>query len=129
MALVLKRKHRWRVVCVHAGLLGFIALMVFPFLMIVSISLRPGNFAGGSILPHSISLEHWKLALGISYIDFDGHLIKPPFPVIQWIWNSLKVAFISAVVCLLLSITSAYAFARMRFPGRGALLNGLLLLQ
>ena len=50
MALVLKKKHRWRVIGVHAGLLAFIALMVFPFLMIVSISLRPGNFAGGSIL-------------------------------------------------------------------------------
>ena len=129
MAIVLKKTHRWRVLCVHVALIAFITLTVLPFLMILSISLRPGNFAGGHLIPTHISFEHWKLALGISYVDADGQLIKPPFPVLQWIWNSLKVAFISATVALLLSITSAYAFARMRFRGRTALLNGLLLLQ
>ncbi len=129
MAIVLKKSHRWRVLLTHAGLLAFIALTVFPFLMILSISLRPGNFAGGHLIPTHVSLEHWKLALGISYLDADGQLVKPPFPVLLWIWNSLKVAFISASVSLLLSITSAYAFARLRFRGRDAMLNGLLLLQ
>jgi len=129
MAIVLKKSHRWRVLCVHAVLLAFIALTVFPFLMILSISLRPGNFAGGHLIPEHISFEHWKLALGMSYLDADGHLVKPPFPVLQWIWNSLKVAFISATVALLLSITSAYAFARMRFRGRDTMLQSLLLLQ
>ena len=129
MPIVLKRSHRWRVLLVHAVLLGFIALTVFPFLMIVSISLRPGNFAGGHLIPQHISFEHWKLALGMSYVDADGQLVRPPFPVLLWIWNSLKVAFISATVSLLLSITSAYAFARMRFRGRGPMLTSLLLLQ
>lgn len=129
MAVVLKRSHRWRVLAAHAGLLAFVALTVLPFLMILSISLRPGNFAGGSLIPREISFEHWKLALGISYLDADGTLVKPPFPVLQWIFNSLKVAFVSATIALLLSITSAYAFARMRFRGRHGLLNGLLLLQ
>jgi maltose/maltodextrin transport system permease protein len=129
MAIVLKKSHRWRVLLTHAGLLAFIALTIFPFLMILSISLRPGNFAGGHLIPAHISFEHWKLALGISYLDADGQLVKPPFPVLLWIWNSLKVAFISASVSLLLSITSAYAFARLRFRGRDAMLNGLLLLQ
>jgi len=129
MAIVLKKSHRWRVYATHAAMIAFILITVMPFLMILSISLRPGNFAGGSIIPSSISLEHWKLALGISYIDTDGHLIKPPFPVLLWIWNSLKVSFIAATVALVLSITSAYAFARMRFRGRAGLLNSLLLLQ
>ncbi len=97
--------------------------------MIISISLRPGNFAGGSLIPHSFSLEHWKLALGMSYADADGNMVHPPFPVLLWIWNSIKVSMISATVSLVLSITSAYAFARMRFRGKGTLLNGLLLLQ
>ena len=129
MAIVLKSSHRWRLWLTHAVLLAFIALTFWPFLMIISISLRPGNFAGGSLIPHSISLEHWKLALGISYIDADGALVKPPFPVLLWIWNSIKVSFISATVSLLLSVTAAYAFARMRFRGRDAMLSSLLLLQ
>jgi maltose/maltodextrin transport system permease protein len=129
MPIVMGRSNRWRVLAMHAGLIAFITITVLPFLVIFSISLRPGNFAGGSLIPRSISLEHWKLALGMSYVDVDGSLVRPPFPVLQWIWNSLKVSFIAATVSLLLSITSAYAFARMRFRGREALLNGLLLLQ
>lgn len=129
MAVVLKKSHRWRVVLTHVLLLAFVALTAFPFLMILSISLRPGNFAGGHLIPTQISFEHWKLALGLSYLDADGQLVRPPFPVLQWIWNSLKVSFIAATVSLLLSITSAYAFARMRFRGRDATLGALLLLQ
>lgn len=129
MAIVLKKSHRWRVIATHAALLTFITATVLPFLMILSISLRPGNFAGGHLIPSHISLEHWKLALGMSYLDADGALVRPPFPVMQWILNSLKVSFISATVSLLLSITSAYAFARMRFKGKDTLLNSLLLLQ
>ena len=129
MAIVLKQSHRWRVVATHIAMLSFIALTVLPFLMILSISLRPGNFAGGHLIPTHISFEHWKLALGIPYVDADGAVVNPPFPVLQWIWNSLKVSFISATVSLILSITSAYAFARMRFKGRDTLLNSLLLLQ
>lgn len=129
MAVVLKKSHRWRVVGMHVALLTFITLTVLPFLMILSISLRPGNFAGGHLIPPEISFEHWKLALGMSYQDADGTWVKPPFPVLQWIVNSFKVAGISAAVSLLLSITSAYAFARMRFKGRDTTLNGLLLLQ
>jgi len=129
MPMVVDRSDRWRLIAVHALLIGFILLTVLPFLMIISISLRPGNFAGGSIIPRSISFEHWALALGISYTDADGQLVRPPFPVLQWIANSMKVALTTAVIALLLSVTSAYAFARMRFRGRDALLNGLLLLQ
>ena len=120
---------RWRVFAAHACLIVAVLVVAFPFLMIASISLRPVNFAGGHLIPQSLSLEHWKLALGMSYVDADGQVIVPPFPVLRWIWNSVKVASISATVCLLLSITSAYAFSRMRFRGRGALLNALLLLQ
>jgi maltose/maltodextrin transport system permease protein len=129
MSMILKKSHRWRVWLAHAGLLSFVALTALPFLMIFSISLRPGNFAGGSLIPQEISFEHWKLALGISYADIDGNMVHPPFPVLLWIANSLKVACITATLSLLLSITSAYAFSRMRFVGRNALLNGLLLLQ
>ncbi|KPC50639.1 maltose ABC transporter permease MalG [Amantichitinum ursilacus] len=129
MPVVLKKSSRWRVLAAHIGLIIFIGLTLFPFLMIISISLRPGNFAGGSLIPHSFSLEHWKLALGMSYADTDGNMVHPPFPVLLWIWNSIKVSLISATVSLVLSITSAYAFARMRFRGKGTLLNGLLLLQ
>jgi len=129
MALVTPRSQRWRLLATHAALIGFIVLTMLPLLMIVSISLRPGNFAGGSLIPKALTLDHWKLALGLSVMGPDGQWQQPPFPVLQWIANSMKVALVSAAVALLLSVTAAYAFARMRFRGKGFTLDALLLLQ
>lgn len=129
MPMVLKSSQRWRVWALHAFLFTFVVLSLAPLLMIVSISLRPGNFAGGSLIPREISFEHWRLALGLPVFDADGRLVPQPFPVLQWIFNSLKVALVSASVCLVLSVTSAYAFARLRFAGREFTLTAMLLLQ
>ncbi|MFZ2989284.1 maltose ABC transporter permease MalG [Ideonella sp.] len=129
MAIVIKKNQRWRVLALHAVLIAFIALTLLPMLMILSISLRPGNFAGGSLIPTQISFEHWRLALGLPVQDADGQWLEPAFPVLRWIGNSIKVAFLSASLILLLSVTSAYAFARLRFAGRDRLLSSLLLLQ
>ncbi|EEG07052.1 maltose ABC transporter permease MalG [Pseudogulbenkiania ferrooxidans] len=129
MAMVQDKTHTGRLALAHVGLIAFLVLTLFPFLMIVSISLRPGNFAAGSIIPDTISLEHWQLALGFSYTDSTGRVIEPPFPVLLWLWNSIKIASISATVILLLSTTCAYAFARLRFRGRQLGLNALLLMQ
>jgi maltose/maltodextrin transport system permease protein len=129
MAVVAPSSQRWRVRAVQAALLVFITLTMLPLLMIVSISLRPGNFAGGSLIPDAITLDHWKLALGMPVLGPDGQWQQPPFPVLQWIANSMKVALVSAAVALLLSVTAAYAFARMRFRGKGFTLDALLLLQ
>ena len=129
MAVVTPSNQRWRVWAVHIALLAFIALTLLPLLTILSISLRPGNFAGGSLIPKALTLDHWKLALGIPVLGPDGKWEAPPFPVLQWIANSMKVALVSAAVALLLSVTSAYAFARMRFRGKRLTLDALLLLQ
>jgi maltose/maltodextrin transport system permease protein len=129
MAIVVSKFHRWRVLAAHGFLLVFLGFTLFPLLMVVSISLRPGNFASGSIIPETISLEHWKLALGMSYVDVDGTIVKPPFPVLHWLWNSIKVATVSATLIVALSTSSAYAFARLRFRGRTTTLNAIMLLQ
>src|ERR1043165_9859906 len=92
MAIVRGKQARWRVVAAHALLWVFLAVTLFPLLAVVSISLRPGNFATGSLIPTTISLEHWQLALGIPYQAADGSLVQPPFPVLTWLWNSIKIA-------------------------------------
>ncbi len=129
MAVVQGKGHRWRLLAAHAGLIAMCALVLFPLLMILSISLRPGNFATGDVIPKEISLEHWKLALGISYTAADGKLVEPPFPVLRWLWNSTKIAALSAFIMVFLSTTAAFAFARMRFRGKQPILNSMLLLQ
>ncbi len=129
MAIVTGKNQHWRVLASHIFVWILIAITLFPLLAVVSISLRPGNFSTGSLIPTQISLEHWKLALGISYQAADGSLVVPPFPVLLWLWNSIKIASISAFLIVAISTTAAYAFARLKFRFKNGILNSMLLLQ
>ncbi|MBY0236495.1 MAG: maltose ABC transporter permease MalG, partial [Burkholderiaceae bacterium] len=123
MAIVTSKTQKWRVLGAHALLWALIGIIIFPLLAVISISLRPGNFSTGSLIPSEISLEHWKLALGIPYQSADGSLIQPPFPVLRWLWNSIKIATISALLIVAISTTAAYAFARLKFRFKTPILN------
>ena len=129
MAIVQGKQARWQVFAAHGLLWVFLTLTLFPLLAVVSISLRPGNFATGSLIPSEISLEHWKLALGIATQGADGQMIQPPFPVLTWLWNSIKIGTISAFLIVAISTTAAYAFARLKFRFKTPILNSMLLLQ
>lgn len=127
--MVQSPSQRWRLVAAHAFLLLLCAMVITPFLIVLSVSLRPGNFASGSLIPSNISLEHWRYALGLPYAGADGKILTPELPVLLWLWNSVKVALASGLVSVLLSTTAAYALARLRFKGRGQVLTGLMLMQ
>jgi maltose/maltodextrin transport system permease protein len=129
MAIVKSKNQKTRVWLAHAFLWLFCASIMFPLLMVIAISFREGNFAAGSLIPTDPTLEHWKLALGISVENADGSIIHPPFPVLLWLWNSIKVAVVTSIIVLSLSTTCAYAFARMQFAGKKVLLEGMLIFQ
>lgn len=129
MAIVTSRSHRWRVLAAHCFLILFLGFTLFPLVMVISISLRSGNFATTSIIPDDFSLEHWKLALGMSYTDADGRVVEPPFPVMRWLWNSIKIGVITSALIVALSTTAAYAFARLKFRWKSLTLSTIMLLQ
>jgi maltose/maltodextrin transport system permease protein len=124
-----KRTLLYRKIAAHGFLIVFIAIILFPFLMVLSISFREGNFSTGSLFPERPTLEHWALAFGFDYTRPDGTVITPPFPVLHWLWNSIKIGLIASAGILMLSTTSAYAFSRLRFRGRTGLLDALLIVQ
>jgi maltose/maltodextrin transport system permease protein len=119
----------WKKFAAHGFLIAFIAMILFPFLIVLSISLRPGNFSTGSLIPDPISFEHWSLALGIPFTKPDGTVLQPPFPVLLWLFNSIKIGTIASAGILILSMTAAYAFSRLQFRGRAAILDTLLIVQ
>ncbi|WP_104402817.1 maltose ABC transporter permease MalG [Vibrio penaeicida] len=129
MPMVQGQSLKYRVWATHIALWLFLALILFPLVMVIAISLREGNFATGEIIPSSPSLEHWKLALGFTVAHADGSATPPPFPVLLWLWNSVKVAAISSVLIVALSTTSAYAFARLKFGGKTTLLKAMMIFQ
>jgi maltose/maltodextrin transport system permease protein len=129
MAIVQAKSQGWRLIATHLFLIGLCLLVAFPFIVVLSVSLRPGNFASGSLIPSTISLEHWRYVLGLSVMGPDGKMMQPELPVLLWLWNSIKVAVLSACVTLMLSTTASFALARMKFKGRQSMLTGLMLMQ
>ncbi|WP_263082012.1 maltose ABC transporter permease MalG [Endozoicomonas sp. Mp262] len=129
MAMVQPRNLKYRVWTARICMWLFLALILFPFMMIISVSFRTGNFATGDLIPSNPTLEHWYLAFGIPWESADGSISQPPFPVMTWLWNSIKVAFISSSLILVLSTTGAYAFARLRFKFKEHMLTAMMILQ
>ena len=107
MAIVVDKNQRWRLAAAYVFLIVLCAVVVFPFLVVLSVSFRPGNFATGSLIPQNISFEHWRYAFGLPYQAPDGRLVYPELPVLRWLFNSIKVAAISAAITLLLSLRIA----------------------
>jgi len=58
-----------------------------------------------------------------------AYVAKPVFPVLSWLLNTVKIAVTTAILVLLLSTTSAYAFGRLGFTGKGPMLKSLLVIQ
>ena len=127
--MVQPRNLKYRVWMARIFMILFLCMVMFPFLMIISVSFRSGNFATGDLIPSNPSLEHWYLAFGIPWESADGAITQPPFPVLLWLWNSIKVAFVSTILILLLSTTGAYAFARLRFKFKEHMLTAMMILQ
>lgn len=119
----------WKKLAAHAFLIAFITIIMFPFLVVVSISFREGNFTTGSLLPERPTLEHWYLAFGLPFTRPDGTVVQPPYPVMWWMFNSVKIALIASVGVVVVSTISAYAFSRVKFRGRAGLLDGLFIMQ
>ena len=120
---------RRKKILAHGFMMIFLALVMFPFLMVVSISFRQGNFTTGTLWPSNPTLEHWYLAFGLDYTRADGTVVKPPYPVLLWMWNSIKIGLIAGIGVLALSTISAYAFSRIKIRGKAALLDSLFLIQ
>ena len=116
-------------------LFALLVLVLAPYLMVISASLRRGNFAPIGLLPSQVSLEHWKYVLGIPYQEVintaTGELrtIKAETPPLLWCWNSIKVSAATSIGITFLSGTAAYAPSRLHFRFRSVTLRALLILQ
>jgi maltose/maltodextrin transport system permease protein len=119
----------------HTFLICFLILILVPFVMVISASLRQGNFAPSRLLPDKVSWDHWKFVLGIPYQEVvnpatgQTRVVKADPPALHWFWNSIKISLLASAGIIFLSGTSAYAFARLRFAFRHATLSALLILQ
>jgi maltose/maltodextrin transport system permease protein len=124
-----------RIAISHFVLIALLALVLVPYLIVVSASFRRGNFAPSGLLPDKVSLDHWKYVLGIPYQEVinpatgETRMVKAETPPLLWFWNSIKISTAASIGIILLSGTAAYAFARLHFKFKSVTLGSLLILQ
>jgi arabinogalactan oligomer / maltooligosaccharide transport system permease protein len=104
------------------AILIFIAITVlFPIVWIFAMSIDPRNFSrpdGLTLIPPGASFD--------AYAKVITQPTSNPVSFLQLAMNSLTIAVGSSVIAVGLGVTAAYAFSRLRFPGRGALMIAVL---
>ncbi|MFQ6242574.1 carbohydrate ABC transporter permease [Sinorhizobium meliloti] len=76
-------------------------------------STRPINF-----FPQNFTLDHYSRLLGINISRIGGVEVWKQFRAA--LFNSIVTSVAATVLCVAISSLGAYAFTRIRFPGRGA---------
>ncbi|HET9128427.1 MAG TPA: sugar ABC transporter permease [Propionibacteriaceae bacterium] len=103
----------------HLGVLVALLWAIFPLVYILSAALNPsGSLDTSQLFPTSFSLTNFRFLFTTPNWDFP-----------RWMWNSLLVCFLNALIAVFIGSCAAFAFSRLRFRGRRAGLAGLLLLQ
>jgi arabinogalactan oligomer/maltooligosaccharide transport system permease protein len=95
--------------------------VLFPIVWVFSLSLDPLNRSrpeGLSIIPRGATLE--------SYAQVLRQPTNNPISFPELAFNSLKIAVGSSVVSVAIGVSAAYAFSRLRFRGREALMLAIL---
>jgi len=96
---------------------GLLLVIGLPFWWVITGSIKlPREIIGRvpTMIPQSFTLQHFQKLLQAS--DFLVYLI-----------NSVLVSVASAIIVVVLAVPAAYAFFRMRFPGRNGLYRAILL--
>jgi multiple sugar transport system permease protein len=97
------------------GVVVFYALI--PVLWLVSLSLKsPGTVADKKLIPKHVSFDNYSAL-------FEGGLDSP---LLRPLINSVAIALIATVIAVTLASFTAYAIARLDFPGKFLILAGAL---
>jgi len=96
-----------------------IAFALFPLVWTLSAALNPANtLINQQLIPPNASLENF---------DYLFSNEQHPFPI--WLWNSVKISFITATIAVSMTALAAYPFSRFKFRGRRNGLFVILLIQ
>jgi arabinogalactan oligomer / maltooligosaccharide transport system permease protein len=104
---------RWLVALV------LIFFAIFPVLWVLSASLNPSNtLASAQLIPSNFGFANYRFLFE-----------SPEFPLLTWMWNSIKISTITTVLSVSITTLAAFAFSRLRFAGRQNMLKAILLIQ
>jgi ABC-type maltose transport system permease subunit len=118
---IVTKSQRKRVGLILRWILAVILIIfsVFPVIWIISAAFAPVNdLANQQLIPENAGFDNFR-ALVTTDI----------FPFFMWLWNSIKISFLTTFLTLSLTTLAAFAFSRFRFKGRQGLLKTILLVQ
>ncbi|MBS3810494.1 MAG: sugar ABC transporter permease [Halanaerobiales bacterium] len=96
-----------------------IAFALFPLVWTLSAALNPANtLINQNLIPENASLKNFKYLFNNT---------QHPFPI--WLWNSVKISFITSFIAVSMTALAAYPFSRFEFRGRRNGLFVILLIQ
>ena len=99
-----------RNVAFYVILIAVLAVLVFPMIMMLSVSLKETAETIGyppTIIPRSFTVKH--------FADIFNENI---FPFMKYFKNSMYIALITSVLVVFLGILGGYALARLHFKGK-----------
>ena len=118
----------WSRIGIYAALFGGVIIALGPFLWMISASFMTVSEVNlARLFPENLLWENYATALRrANFLDIEI-LTDPTTGSLQsvgvsgYLWNSLRITFITVGGSLLVCIPAAYAFARMNFVGRNVI--------
>jgi multiple sugar transport system permease protein len=108
-----KQKTLWTV-----GLAAVVIAALVPVVWLLMLSLKtPATVGDGRFIPKEVTFENYEAL-------FKGGLTESPF--LQPLINSILIALIATTIAITLAAFTAYAIARLDFPGKSIILAGAL---
>ncbi len=117
--MVRSRSEKWGDILVYAGMVVLALVFLLPILWLLSLALRTQSevFLGAArFIPEAPTLDNFARVLR------DGGFQL-------YIWNTIKLSSLGAAGAVALAAPAAYAFSRMTFRGKGAVMLGILSVQ
>jgi ABC-type glycerol-3-phosphate transport system permease component len=110
-SLTLRRVVLDRRVWLYLIIGGYTAIVLVPFLVVLSASLHPSGLP--RLIPDAVTVEHYARILG------DPKMLRA-------LMNSFIVSIGSVILSVLISALAGYAFSRYDFPGKPILIGVVL---
>jgi multiple sugar transport system permease protein len=126
----------WQRFVFALSLFVFLAFIIFPFYWMVSSSFKLGGEIGGRnpvYVPLAFQPSSYDGLFQAEYPYLSAYrdLFDPESSYFQDFWtniyNSVRVAFPTAIITVIISTLGAYAIARLRFRGKEFMLNSVLI--
>lgn len=115
----MERKKILNQIWIHVLLCAACVVSTFPLLRIISVSARPGD--------QIFSTELDLIPAAPTIQNYLNVFLETEF--FQWLFNSIVITALTAIIGVSLAASAAYALSRYKFPGRGFMLIFLMATQ